>query len=106
MSTSFLSNTNLQLIWELLVEEAFIKDKSKDLQNNIFSIFKSNLDSFYNTERNQTDSLMTMNKKYIVYMLNYINTNPWVSLSSPLSNPGYAKSFKNNYYPNLPLYNL
>jgi len=74
MATSFLSNTNLQLIWELLVEEAFIKDKSKDLQNNIFSIFKSNLDNFYNTEKNQTDSLMTMNKKYIVYMLNYINT--------------------------------
>jgi len=74
MTTSFLSNTNLQLIWELLVEEAFIKDKSTDMQNNIFSIFKSNLDSFYNTEKNQTDSLMTMNKKYIVYMLNCINT--------------------------------
>lgn len=74
MAVTFLNNNNLQLIWELLVEEALIQHKRPELQINILNVFNNNVNSFYESEKNKTDGLMSMNKKYIISMITYINT--------------------------------
>jgi len=72
----FLKNQNISLLWDILSDEnTMIKNGSKQLIENILKVFKDNIIPFYEYESKKGTSLFDMNKKYIMFILNYINNN-------------------------------
>lgn len=71
----FLKNSNVSLLWEILSDEnMMIKNGSKIFVENIFKVFKENIVGFYESESKKSNDVFDMNKKYIMLMLNYINS--------------------------------
>ena len=79
-TTSFLTNENVNLLWEVLKEEEILKNQNQNTLNQIVQIFKNNLQGFYESERNKCISLVDINKKYIIIILKYINQNYPINL--------------------------
>jgi len=73
----FLSKSNISLIWELLIDEDILKNKSKDAVENINKTFNQSIIPFYESEKqkNKTIPLVELNKKFISIILNYVNKN-------------------------------
>ena len=65
---------NVQMLWDLISEEEIFKFLTPNIQNNIYSIFLNNLQDFFVAER-KNNSLVDLNKKYILLVLNYIKKN-------------------------------
>jgi hypothetical protein len=65
---------NVQILWDLISEEEIFKFLTPNIQNNIYSIFLNNLQDFFVAER-KNNSLVDLNKKYILLVLNYIKKN-------------------------------
>jgi hypothetical protein len=73
----FLKKQNIQTIWDVISEEEIFKFLSRDIQAKISDMFINNIKGFFEVERNKTNNLVDMNKKYILLILNYIkNTFP------------------------------
>jgi len=73
---AFLQKNNVATLWDVIADEDIFKNHSVDVKNNILQIFSDNIKGFYNSEsRNSKISLMEMNKKYIIMILNFIKTN-------------------------------
>ena len=72
---NFLSNENVNLLWEVLKEEEILKIQNQNILNQIAQIFKNNLKGFYENEKTKNINLVDINKKYIILILNYININ-------------------------------
>jgi hypothetical protein len=72
MSTNdFLTKQNVDLLWEVIIDDDLFKNKPKELINQIGSIFTSHLRGFNETEKNNSSNLMNMNKRFIGLMLNH-----------------------------------
>ena len=69
----FLNNENVKVLWDVITDEDIIKRQSREFQENILNLFRSNLKGFYDVESSKTTSLVDMNKKYILLILNYTN---------------------------------
>lgn len=67
----FLNKQNIGLLWEVLIDDDLFKNKPKELINQIANTFNQNLRGFYETEKNNSNNLMSMNKKFIASMLSY-----------------------------------
>ena len=74
LKQSFLSKDNVKLVWEILLEEEILKSNSNAFVNEIYEIFIKNVQSFYENESDNCNDLMTMNKKYIMLILRYIES--------------------------------
>jgi hypothetical protein len=72
-TTSFLNNENVKVLWDVVIDEDIIKRQSREFQENILNLFRSNLKGFYDVESQKTTNLVDMNKKYILLILNYAN---------------------------------
>ena len=72
--SNFLTNENISMLWELIYDGNIIKNNSKDFDNHILKVFKENLSPFFETERKNTNNLVDMNKKYIMLMINFIQS--------------------------------
>ena len=80
MSTNdFLTKQNVDLLWEVIIDDDLFKNKPKELINQIGSIFRQNLRGFNEAEKINSSNLLSMNKRFIGLMLNHsysiINTN-------------------------------
>jgi hypothetical protein len=71
---AFMSKDNITMIWDVISDEDIFKFLSKDIQNDIYKVFLENLQMFYDTERKKSSSLVEVNKKYIMLLLNHIKT--------------------------------
>ena len=72
MSTNdFLTKQNVDLLWEVIIDDDLFKNKPKELINQIGSIFTQNLRGFNEAEKNNSNTLMSMNKRFIGLMLNH-----------------------------------
>jgi|LakMenEpi03Aug12_release.lakeMendotaPanAssembly.Ray.scaffolds.fasta_scaffold86964_1 hypothetical protein len=72
MSTNdFLTKQNVDLLWEVIIDDDLFKNKPKELINQIGSIFTSQLRGFNEAEKNNSSNLMNMNKRFIGLMLNH-----------------------------------
>jgi len=72
MSTNdFLTKQNVDLLWEVIIDDDLFKNKPKELINQIGSIFTSHLRGFNEAEKNNSSNLMSMNKRFIGLMLNH-----------------------------------
>jgi hypothetical protein len=66
----FLTKQNVDLLWEVIIDDDLFKNMPKELINQIGSMFTQNLKSFYEFEKNNLINLMSMNKKFIGLILN------------------------------------
>lgn len=71
-SKRFIQKENLKIIWEVIVDEELFTFLSKENQQKVYQIFLNNIQGFYEKERGGSTSLVEMNKKYILFILNYI----------------------------------
>lgn len=68
---TFLSNQNIKTLWDVIIDEDIIKNKSKDFIQNVSQMFINNMENFYYNEKNICKNLLEMNQKYIMIVLNY-----------------------------------
>jgi hypothetical protein len=77
----FLEQDNLQMLWEVLIDEPLIKKmcNTEVKLNELVRIFESNVSEFFMVEKNNCNNLIELNKKYILLIINYVmkitNTN-------------------------------
>jgi hypothetical protein len=70
----FLEKTNVYLLWDVLIDEPMIKQicNSQIKTNELQTIFETNIKAFFVREKNNYNSLVELNKKYILLLINYI----------------------------------
>jgi hypothetical protein len=70
----FLDKENIELLWEVLTDEPLIKQlcDTEIKIKTILHIFQTNLHEFFDREKNNCTSLIDLNKKYIVLIINYV----------------------------------
>lgn len=71
----FIQQDNINMIWEVISDEKIFQFLTRDIQNKIYNLFLNNIQGFFENERNKTNSLVEMNKKYILLILNHIRKN-------------------------------
>ena len=71
----FLSKQNVKIIWDVLIDEDILKNKSKDVISQISVVFNKNIGPFYEIEKKNTNNLIELNKKFIKLIINFVNKN-------------------------------
>ena len=72
---TFLSKPNIDLVWDVIIDEDIVKQCSSETHAAIYSVFCNNIQPFFDNEYKSTPNLVDMNKKYIMLMLNFISKN-------------------------------
>lgn len=70
---TFLSKDNIELIWDVIMDEDIFRNRTKDIIININNVFNKLIKDFYDSEKQKFNNLIEMNKQFITIMLNYIN---------------------------------
>ena len=76
----FTQQDNIKLLWDLITDEDIFRFLTPDIQQKIHQLFINNINGFFESEKtkSQTNSLVDLNKKYIILILNHIkNTYPY-----------------------------
>jgi hypothetical protein len=71
----FIQKDNITMLWEVIIDEEIFKFLSRDIQAKIYQLFLNNIQGFYENEKISSTSLVNMNKKYILLILNHIKKN-------------------------------
>jgi len=71
----FIQKDNVEMLWDVICDEEIFRFLPRDSQAGIYQLFMNNLQGFYETERKKTNSLVDINKKYIMLILGYIKKN-------------------------------
>jgi hypothetical protein len=76
--TIFTKKENAQMLWDVISDEDIFKFLSPDIQSKVYNLFINNIQGFYEVERTKINSLVDINKKYILLILNHIRkTHPY-----------------------------
>jgi len=70
--SEFIKKENIGMLWEVISDEEIFRFLSRDIQANIYQLFLNNIKGFFDNEKIKTNSLVNINKKYILLMLNHI----------------------------------
>ena len=71
----FTQTVNLKMLWEVVSDENIFKFISPDVQSKIYQMFINNIQGFIAVEKTNATSLVELNKKYVLLIINYIKTN-------------------------------
>jgi hypothetical protein len=85
--TDFLTKQNVSLLWEVIMDNDFMKNKPQNEVSQIIDIFNVNLKKFHDSTNN--NNLTELNKNYITVMMNFINKN--FSKPTPMPTPPNEK---------------
>jgi hypothetical protein len=66
----FTTNENKVLLWDLIEENLYLEATGKKY---IYSLFNQHFNPFFQSEYKKSNSLMELNKKYILFIKNQIN---------------------------------
>ena len=69
---NFLHKENLNTLWDVISDEDIFKFLSRDIQSKVAELFTNNFKGFFEIEKTKTSSLVDINKKYIMLILNHI----------------------------------
>jgi hypothetical protein len=69
---NFLHKENLTTLWDVISDEDIFKFLSRDIQGKIAELFTNNVKGFFEIEKTKTSSLVDINKKFIMLILNHI----------------------------------
>ncbi len=67
--SQFLTNENIKLMWDIICEEALLKQQSSETVHYTQKLFYNNLKGFYAHESRTITSLVELNKAYITMVL-------------------------------------
>jgi hypothetical protein len=68
----FTQNDNIRMLWDVISDEDIFRFLTLDIQEKIHQLFINNIQGFFESERTKKNSLVDLNKKYIIIILNYI----------------------------------
>jgi hypothetical protein len=68
----FTKKENIKMIWDVVSDENIFRYLAPDIQSKIYTLFLNNIQGFFENERTKTNSLVDLNKKYILLILNHI----------------------------------
>jgi len=68
----FTQNDNIRMLWDVISDEDIFRFLTLDIQEKIHQLFINNIQGFFESERTKKNSLVDLNKKYIIVILNYI----------------------------------
>ena len=76
-SAKFLDTENINTLWDVVSDEEIFKYLSRDIQKKIAQLFFENVQIFFNKEifnkeKSTQNTLIDLNKKYVLLILNYI----------------------------------
>jgi hypothetical protein len=71
----FIQKDNVNMLWEVISDEENFKFLTRDFQAKVYQLFLSNIQGFFDNEKIKTNSLVDINKKYILLILNHIKRN-------------------------------
>ena len=80
----FKNKKNVKILYEIIEDTDIFKSLDNKCQNEIYNIFYSNLDKFYEIEEKKNTSLLQLNQKYISLIINYIKKNYITNLQQPV----------------------
>lgn len=66
---SFLEQENIDLLWEVITSEQSLAGRSPEV---ISELFNSNLRGFFESADNKSNTLIDLNKKYILLIISYV----------------------------------
>ena len=69
---TFLNKENINTLWDVISDEDMFKFLSRDIQSKVAQLFSNNVTGFFEIEKTKTSSLVDINKKYIMLILNQI----------------------------------
>jgi hypothetical protein len=69
---NFLHKENLTTLWDVISDEDIFKYLSRDIQGKVAELFTNNVNGFFEIEKTKTSTLVDINKKYIMLILNHI----------------------------------
>jgi hypothetical protein len=84
----FLTKENIQILWDVLIEDPVIKNfcSSHDKIIELTKLFESNLKGFYDVERKNCTNLIELNKKYMILIINYLGRQILTPTTKPVEN--------------------
>lgn len=68
----FTQNDNIKMIWDVISDEDIFRFLTPDIQQKIYQLFLNNIQGFFDSEKLKQTSLVELNKKYIILILNHI----------------------------------
>lgn len=71
----FVQKDNVTMLWEVISDEENFKFLTRDVQAKVYQLFLNNIQGFFDNEKTKTNSLVDINKKYILLILNHIKRN-------------------------------
>lgn len=88
----FTEKQNIQMLWDVVSDEDIFTFLTPDIQSKIYNLFLNNIQGFFELERTKTNSLVDLNKKYILLILNHIKkTYPYQPSKIKIYNEPIAK---------------
>lgn len=69
---NFVKNENIHMLWDILNDEEIFKYLSPDIKRRVSQVFSSNIQAFYETNKNSNITLVELNKKYSILIINHI----------------------------------
>lgn len=72
---NFLLDNNINMLWEIILDDEIVMNKNRDEITQINRIFLNVARQFYDKERNSHQSLIGMNKKFISTIVNILSQN-------------------------------
>lgn len=97
---NFLSKNNIQLIWDVLIDEDVFKNRSKETIANINILFNKIIKDFFESEKHKYNDLIDMNKQFIRIIIDYINKYYPLKLNTTsISNIPYQNNNNNSNFP-------
>ena len=88
-ASSFLSKDNVEMIWELIVDEEFTRNKTEKQMQDLQIFFITEIREFYEREKSRARDLMSLNKMFIENILQKLSNpvEPTIKLREPLREP-------------------
>jgi len=71
----FIQKDNVNMLWDVISDEENFRFLTRDVQEKIYQLFLNNIQGFFDNEKMKTNSLVDINKKYILLILNHIKKN-------------------------------
>jgi hypothetical protein len=71
----FIQKENVNMLWDVISDEENFRFLTRDVQEKIYQLFLNNIQGFFDNEKMKTTSLVDINKKYILLILNHIKKN-------------------------------
>ena len=63
---TFLTNENMKLLWDVLMDNEIFQNKPREFLLKINTLFNQNISDFYEKEKTNFSSLLELNKKFII----------------------------------------